>query len=165
LTLQDQVAESIEQMRDISYRLRPAILEEFGLALALENLAEETAGQAGLDIKTRFNLNCKLPSEIETAFYRIAQETLTNVIRHAEARRVEIELLQTPLGVCLRVEDDGSGFNPDEVVHNLAQPHLGLINIQERAEMLGGSIAVYSAPGAGTSVQVRIPIMDPQVQV
>ena len=164
LTMQDLVADSIEQVRELSYRLRPATLEEFGLALALENLAAEMVGKAGLEVKTCFNLNCNLPSDVETTFFRIAQESLTNVIRHAEARRVEIELAQTPLGVCLRIEDNGKGFDPDEIIHRKALPHLGLISIQERAEMLGGSLAVYSAPGEGTSVQVRIPILDPQVQ-
>lgn len=163
LTMQDLVADSIEQVRELSYRLRPATLEEFGLALALSNLANEMLDKTGLQVKTCFNLNCSLPSEIETAFYRIAQESLTNVIRHAEASQVEIELLQTPLGVCLRIEDNGKGFDPDEVIHRKASPHLGLISIQERAEMLGGSLAVYSAPGAGTSVQVRIPITETEV--
>jgi signal transduction histidine kinase len=160
LTMEDLVSDTIEQIRELSYRLRPAILEEFGLALALKNLAEEMAGKAGLEVVTHFDLDRSLPSEVETAFYRIAQESLTNAIRHAVATRIEIELLQTPLGVCLRIEDDGKGFDPDDVVHQKSQPHLGLISIQERAEMLGGSVAVYSAPGAGTSVQIRIPILE-----
>ncbi len=165
ITMQELVADSIEQVRELSYALRPATLEDFGLARALENLVEDMASKAGLGVKTNLTLDCALPSEVETAFYRIAQESLTNVIRHAEAKQVEIELLHTPLGICLRIEDDGKGFDPENIIRQKDSPHLGLISIQERAEMLGGSLAVFSAPGAGTSVQVRIPLVDTQVQV
>ncbi len=164
ITMQELVADSIEQVRELSYALRPATLEDFGLARALENLVEDMASKAGLEVKTILTMDCILPSEVETAFYRIAQESLTNVIRHAEAKQVEIELLHTPLGICLRIEDDGKGFDPDDIIHQKDTPHLGLISIQERAEMLGGSLAVFSAPGAGTSIQVRIPLVDTQVQ-
>lgn len=156
--LQALAAGSIEQVRDLSYELRPATLEEFGLARALETLLSETARAAGLTVHTHLVLNCSLPKAVETALYRIAQESLSNLLRHAGAQRCEVELMETPLGVALRVEDDGCGFDSNHLPAQADRRHLGLISMQERAEMLGGSLVVASAPGAGTSVQVRIPL-------
>ncbi|MEP7355610.1 MAG: sensor histidine kinase, partial [Anaerolineales bacterium] len=156
--LQDLAAGSIEQVRDLSYELRPATLQEFGLARALETLLAETARPAGVEVQTHFALHRSLPKEVETALYRIAQESLTNVLRHAGAHRLAVELSETPLGVALRLEDDGCGFDPNRLPTQVDRRHLGLISMQERAEMLGGTLVVYSAPGAGTSVQVRVPV-------
>lgn len=159
-SLQAQVAGSIEQVRELSYRLRPATLEEFGLARALQNLAEEMVTGTDLELHMNLNGDYTLPAAVEIALYRIAQESLTNILRHSKAKRVEIELQKTPLGVCLRIDDDGEGFDPDQIPHHAGQTHLGLISIRERAEMLGGSLMVYSAQGSGTSIQVRIPIVE-----
>lgn len=156
--LQNLAAGSIEQVRDLSYELRPATLQEFGLARALETLLSETARPAGLTVHAHLTLTRSLPKEVETALYRIAQESLNNLLRHAGARHLEVELVETPLGVALRLEDDGCGFDPNRLPAQTERRHLGLISMQERAEMLGGSLVVYSAPGAGTSVQVRIPL-------
>ncbi len=156
--LQNLAAGSIEQVRDLSYELRPATLQEFGLARALETLLSETARPAGLAVHTHLALARSLPKEVETALYRIAQESLNNLLRHAGAQHLEVELVETPLGVALRLEDDGCGFDPNRLPAQTERRHLGLISMQERAEMLGGSLMVYSAPGAGTSVQVRIPL-------
>ncbi len=156
--LQALVADSIEQVRDLSYQLRPATLEEFGLARALEHLVNETVRQAGLEVVTNLSVRRNVPAEIQTALYRIAQEGLANILKHAHAWRVEVELLETPFGVALRIEDNGRGFDPSSVAQRVDRPHLGLIGMQERVELLGGTLTVEAAPGAGTSVQVRIPI-------
>jgi len=103
-----------------------------------------------------------VPAEIQTALYRIAQEGLANILKHAHAWRVEVELLETPFGVALRIEDNGRGFDPSSVAQRVDRPHLGLIGMQERVELLGGTLTVEAAPGAGTSVQVRIPIPEEQ---
>jgi signal transduction histidine kinase len=158
VSLQDQVSSSIEQVREISYSLRPAMLEEFGLALALENLLEDMAEKVGLSVQSRLDLNVKLPTQIEMALYRIAQESLTNIIRHAAADQIAVELSSIPYGVYLRIEDNGAGFEPDQVLQKKGPHHLGLISMQERAEMLGGTLTVASAPGAGTCVEARIPV-------
>ncbi len=159
--LQALVADSIEQVRDLSYQLRPATLEEFGLARALEHLVNETVGKAGLDVASHLVIQRSLPTEIETALYRIAQEGLANILKHAHAWRVEVELVDTPTGVAFRLDDNGRGFDPDTVAQRDDRPHLGLIGMQERVELLGGSLTIQAAPGAGTSVQVRIPIVEP----
>jgi signal transduction histidine kinase len=157
--LQSLVAGSIEQIRDLSYRLRPPNLEEFGLARALQHLAEDMVKGSGIVLATDMDGRLSLPEDVETALFRIAQESLTNSLRHARAGRIEIELKETPLGICLRVEDDGEGFDPGKMPDKNRQPHLGLIGIQERVEMLGGSMNVYTGLGAGTSLQVRIPLV------
>ncbi len=155
----ESVSETIEQVQEISYRLRPAALEEFGLELALQTLIEETAGEAGLQTEYHHDLGGQsLSPDVETTLYRIAQEGLTNVVRHAEATRLLVELTVIPYAVCLRIEDDGQGFDPEALTTDDSRQRLGLIDMQERAEMQGGSLLVYSAPGAGTSVQVRMPL-------
>jgi signal transduction histidine kinase len=155
----DSVSETIEQVREISYRLRPAALEEFGLELALQTLIDAMAGEAGLEVEYHHSLEGRsLPPDVETMLYRIVQESLTNVLRHAEATRVLVELTVIPYAVCLRVEDNGKGFDPETLPAEQSRRRLGLIDMQERAEMQGGSLLVYSAPGAGTSVQVRVPL-------
>lgn len=160
--LQDLVADSIEQVRDLSYQLRPATLEEFGLSRALDHLLKETVRQAGLEVVAELQVRRSLPGDVETALYRIAQEGLSNILKHAHAWRVEVELVETPFGVALRIEDNGRGFDPTSVAQRADRPHLGLIGMQERVELLGGTLTVEAAPGAGTSVQVRIPIPEGQ---
>jgi len=151
-------SETIEKVRDVSHRLRPAALEELGLEVALRTLAEEMLGDVGAAMDCQFQLEGRrLPFEIETNLYRITQEGLTNIVRHANADKVLIELLTLPHAIGLRIEDNGDGFAPEAVNNKDNQHRLGLISMQERAEMLGGSLIVQSNPGQGTSVQVRIP--------
>jgi two-component system sensor histidine kinase UhpB len=157
--VQGLVSETIEQIRDLSYRLRPAALEQFGLSVALETLVKDMAEEAGLDTHCQFDLGAQqLTPEIEVTLYRIAQEGLTNVVRHADASRLEIELTATAVAVFMRIEDDGKGFAPHQVTLTLGQRHLGLISIDERASIVGGKLDVYSAPGKGTALHVMIPI-------
>ena len=99
-----------------------------------------------------------MPFEIETSLYRIAQESLTNIVNHAEAQCVMIELLHLPSAVSLQIKDDGRGFGGQFSVSKSDQQRLGLISMQERAEMLGGSFLIETSRGLGTSVQVRIPV-------
>jgi len=153
------ISQTIEQMRGIAYRLRPAALEEFGLDVALRSLVEEFASEASFVSECRLDLGGRrLPSDVETTLYRIAQESLTNVVRHAWANRVLVELVALPYAVGLRIEDDGQGFDSNDIASRGEKRRLGLIGMQERAEMLGGSLVVQSAPSAGTSIQVRLPI-------
>jgi len=155
-----EVSTTIERVRGIAYRLRPAALEELGLHVALRTLAEDMTGEAGLELQFVSSLGGqRLPREVETALYRIAQEGLTNVVRHADCRRVHVELVRLPYTVCLQIEDNGRGFDPNQLAHRKGSPRLGLIGIRERAENLGGSVAVLSASDSGTSLQVRIPLL------
>ncbi len=156
----DIVAETIDQLRDLSYRLRPAALEEFGLPVALKTLVDDIADEAGLTINCHLDLNgVTLPSGVEVTLYRIAQECLTNIIRHAQANNVVINLEQSGDSLCMRVEDDGIGFSPHQITAVSGQRHLGIVSMYERAAIVGGKLDVFSAPGQGTTILVNIPIL------
>jgi signal transduction histidine kinase len=157
--IQDAVSETIEQIRDLAYRLRPAALDEFGLVKALETLIFDMTH--GMDLDAPYTIDIpesKLTSEIEVVMYRIAQEALTNIIRHARARKVKLNLFVVDAGIKMSIEDDGVGFNPEEVSRGDGEKHLGLISMRERAEILNGTLEVYTAVGKGTTIEVFIPV-------
>lgn len=159
--MEDIVSQIIEQIRRLSYRLRPAALEEFGLSTALETLMQETAKNSDLKVSCACNLeNLKLPEEIEVTLYRITQEGLTNVLRHASAAEVRLELKSIKDGIQLCIEDDGIGFSPAHLPGEPGKRHLGLVSMRERAEMLGGTLDVYTAPQEGTTIRVFIPLQE-----
>ncbi len=156
----DLVAETIDQLRDLSHRLRPAALEEFGLPVALETLVDDISREAGLNTTCHLDLNgIDLPSGIEVTLYRIAQECMTNIMRHAQASTVTIELAQSGDTVSMRIEDDGIGFDPHQITAVSGQRHLGIVSMYERAAIVGGQLEVYSAPGQGTAIHVNVPIL------
>jgi signal transduction histidine kinase len=157
----DVVAETIEQVRELSYRLRPAALEEFGLPVALKTLANDMAEEAGLEVQCQIDSDSfHLPAGIEVTLYRIAQEALTNVLRHAKARRIQVELTYSADEVWMRIVDDGQGFLPHLSPAELREHHLGLISMEERAAIAGGRLEIDSAPGKGTIVNVYIPVLE-----
>jgi signal transduction histidine kinase len=155
----DTTSDTIEYLRELSHRLRPVVLEEFGLQVALQMMVVEVGQHSGLEIHYSNNLDdSKLPHEIETVIYRVTQESLTNVIRHAQAQSVQIDLNVADASVQLRVEDDGRGFDPDQVDISDGRQRLGLLGIKERVEMIGGSFEVFSTHGQGTTIQLETPI-------
>src|SRR5579859_341124 len=89
--------------------------------------------------------------------YRVAQEALTNVARHAHAARVDISIEKLSNGICMKIKDDGKSFEVDRVLHAKKNKRLGLLGMRERVEMVGGSLAVESAPGKGTTIRAQIP--------
>ncbi len=157
--IQNIVSQTIDQIRDLSYSLRPPALEEFGLGAAVLALAEELTRQTHIKIQCNCQLDKKISTEVETVLYRIAQEGLTNVIRHAEASRVTIELEERPHTYYLKIEDDGIGFDPSNIPVDKEKRHLGLIGMNERAELIGGRLEVYSTLEAGTIIVVNVPIL------
>lgn len=162
---QELVAATIEQVRDLSYRLRPAALEEFGLAVALRTLVAETIEDAGLESRCRLEIgSVLLPHGVEVSLYRIAQEALTNVLRHAQAERVAVELTAYNGGVSLQIHDDGCGFTPHQPTVQNGKRHLGLISMTERAQMVGGRLQVVSAPGQGATIRVDVPLSAPVLE-
>jgi signal transduction histidine kinase len=160
------VSETIEQVRELSYRLRPAELEEFGLAVALETLVDEMAVEAGLQARCDLQLDeARLAPGVDVTLYRIAQEALTNVVRHAQAACVAVTLRQEGEQVLLRIEDDGRGFAPYPLPVTAGNGRdvadrrsLGLISMQERTAIAGGRFDVFTAPGEGTAVEVWVPV-------
>ncbi len=162
--MQEIVSQTIEEIRELSYRLRPAVLEEFGLPLALEGLTQEITKNTGLQISCLCEFEHEqLSKEIEMALYRIAQEGLTNILKHAHAIHVKLELKRVDDTAHMCIEDDGVGFDPNRLPLQPGKRHLGLISMQERAEMLGGTVDVYTAPNQGTTIQVLIPILSEKV--
>jgi signal transduction histidine kinase len=151
-------------MRDthrLAWELRPAALDDFGLAIALRRYADEWAALSGVPVDFHSQgMNAhRLPPEIESTLYRITREALTNVFRHAKARRVSILVERRAEQVSLIVEDDGQGFDAGATLGaSTTESKLGLLGMQERATLAGGSLEIESSPGAGTTVFVRLPL-------
>jgi PAS domain S-box-containing protein len=150
------VDQAIGQVRHLSLDLRPSVLDDLGLEAALRWYADRQIRLAGLDIRLDIHLGGRrLPAELETACFRVVQEALTNVFRHAHARRVWIEL-QRRATVELTIRDDGIGFDPRTARQRSAEgASFGLLGMQERVELLGGELDVESRPGHGASIRVR----------
>lgn len=147
----------LAEMRALIFELRPESLEAEGLAAALIKQAAAIRARHGLEVNTFFCEEPAAPLAVKEALYRIAQEALNNVIKHAQATRVELCLDQTETGLTLDVRDNGVGFDA-------AGPfpgHLGLMSMRERAEHLGGVFTIESAPGAGSLIRVHIPEVFP----
>ena len=144
---------NLEDARRAVLDLRAAPLENRTLSEALEALAKEIGSEAGPDIRIRSIGEHPLSARIEAGLYRIAQEAMNNVVEHADAKKVLVELTSTPDYATLAIEDNGCGF---EVEGGMEGRH-GLIGMRERARLLGGSLIVESAPGRGTRLEIRIP--------
>lgn len=145
-----------DQLRRLSHELRPTILDDLGLVPALRFLADGVARRSGLSIQVRSSLASRCPPKVEIAVYRIAQEALNNVSRHARAREVQIELLPVADGIECRIQDDGVGFDMRSMQPG-SGTGLGLLGARERLAALGGALAIDSVPGRGTKLLLKIP--------
>jgi PAS domain S-box-containing protein len=155
---------ALQQVRELSFDLRPSLLDHLGLVAALRWYVDREAKRAGLMSEVVAGpVETRLPPELETACFRIAQEALTNVVRHAQARQVWVELRQRGAELHLVIRDDGIGFDVRAVQSRpVSDLHLGLQGIQERALIVGGQIDITSIPGQGTEVQARLPLTSPR---
>jgi signal transduction histidine kinase len=152
--LRELVVATLQDVRRLAVELRPSVLDDFGLVPALEHLTSSFAEQTGIAVDFGAALGeHRLPGEVETALYRIVQESLTNVVKHAEAQRVSISLTRMEGSVKAVVEDDGTGFDPA-----IVDGGIGLIGMQERLALLGGRLRVESRPGAGTTIAADVPV-------
>jgi signal transduction histidine kinase len=148
------VDEAMAHARDFSVELWPAILDDLGLVPALRHLAERHARWSGIMVKLEQDPVGRLPFAIEAACFRIAQQALTNVVRHAHAKTVEIRLRAHPGALELTVSDDGRGFDaPRATGRAAAEGSLGLLGMRERASLAGGRLTIDSAPNEGTTVR------------
>jgi signal transduction histidine kinase/ligand-binding sensor domain-containing protein len=151
-------ADSIDEVRKVSYGLRPYQIDRLGLTRALEALMEQTADASAIAIATAIGeVDGLLAPDAEINVYRIVQEAVSNLVRHAQARTAHVEVGVSERELAIRVDDDGVGFDPDAVA-NSRRGGLGLSGIAERARLLGGRVAVRSASGRGTSIVVAIPL-------
>jgi signal transduction histidine kinase len=152
--LRELVVATLQDVRRLAVELRPAALDDFGLVSALERLTETFAEQTGLTVDFESALGSgRLPSDTETALYRIVQESLTNVVKHARARRVSVSLTRRDGLVNAVIEDDGIGFDP---VH-AREDSFGLGGMRERVALLDGSFEVESSSDRGTTIAVEVP--------
>jgi signal transduction histidine kinase len=149
------INEMMKAVRKISHELRPGLLDELGLVSALEWYCKDFEKKTG--IKTSFITefsDTDLPDKIRTGLFRIFQESLTNVARHAEAKRTDVSLSLQDHELVLLIEDDGKGFNTTDIGHH----KLGILGMKERAIMMGGTYTIHSSRGKGTITDVIVPI-------
>lgn len=156
--LRKTVGQTLEEVHSLALQLRPSVLDDLGLPAAIERQVVDCRQRYHLEIDLAIHGldNRRLPAEVETTLYRVVQEALTNVARHANASRVSVLLEGRSNAVRVIVEDDGSGFEPGAV--SAERGHLGLYGMRERAELLGGTLEIESKPGKGTSIFVTIPL-------
>lgn len=150
---------ALEQARELSRGLWPSQLDDLGLAAALRSMAGrlQHTGQTRITVDAPEALP-PLPSSLATTCYRVAQEALTNVIRHADAQQAAIRLMTDHRQICLEVADDGKGFAAADALATAGQRSLGLLGMQERAALAGGALTVDSQPGSGTRVTLCLPL-------
>jgi len=161
-SLRELVHKTLEDVHHIAVELRPNVLDDLGLNAALEKYIAEYESKAGIrvDLHIAASARRRWAPEIETAAYRIAQEALANVIRHARAKNACIVVSCKDSRLSLVVEDDGVGFNPDDTMRKSPELRLGLFGMYERAALIGGSLTVESEPGRGTTVFLEVPVKD-----
>src|SRR5262245_47488261 len=149
----------VERVRDLSLNLRPPLLDEMGLVPALKGYLESQSDLTGLQIEVHGESPQELPGEVEITAFRVAQEAVTNAIRHGAASRIVVGVSNGAGGLEITVEDDGKGFDARAAIEGpTTGKNLGLLGMQERARMLGGRFELESAPGKGTRVRIRIPL-------
>ena len=153
--LRELVVTTLQDVRRLAVELRPKALDDFGLVPALERLVETFQEQTGIEVIMEPQLGQeRLPSEIETALYRIIQEALTNVVKHAQASRVSIVLSRRGNSVSVVFEDDGRGFAVDET----REDGLGLLGMKERLSLLDGRLQIESSSAGGTTLVAEVPV-------
>jgi signal transduction histidine kinase len=144
----------LEETRRALKALRASPLDDLGLALAISNMARESAARAKINLNLLMTDTIPaLTPDIEQCVYRIAQEAVTNVINHAQAKNLLLKLEYADRKVTLEVHDDGIGFNADSIGEF---GHLGLVGMRERAQLIGGSLNITSKPGEGTAILLKV---------
>lgn len=158
LSMRELVRSVEDQLRLLSHETRMPALEEIGLACALESLGKSTALRWGTKVVVKATCRTRLPPGSEAHLYRIAQEAITNAVRHGRPRRIVLRLSKYGDKVLLSVADDGQGFDLAQTLAVRADRGIGLIGIQERVEAIEGTLSVESAPGKGTTITVIAPL-------
>jgi signal transduction histidine kinase len=149
-----QVLETLHAVRRLATELRPKALDDYGLVPAVKRLAESFVEQTGLvlDVEARLG-DARFPSDVETALYRMVQEALTNVVKHAQARHVSIVLSADHRAITMLIEDDGRGFDPEH-----ARDGMGLDGMRERLALIDGKLTIESRLGGGTTLVAKVPL-------
>jgi signal transduction histidine kinase len=152
------VEKSVNIVHQFARELRPAVLDDLGLIPALHSFMKLFTTRTGVRSHlTAFAGVEQLDTARRTVLYRVAQEALTNVGRHAQASRVEVSIKKLPEGICMKIKDDGKSFQVDRLLHGRGSKRLGLLGMRERLEMVGGHFDIESMPGKGTTIIAQIP--------
>ena len=145
--------DAVQNVREVSQLLRPSILDDFGLNASLRWLAEGFAERTGKEVRITSSFTGRLDGTAETQIFRIAQEALTNIARHADATEVDVDFSSVDDQVVLEVRDNGRGMNTEVSCHGS-----GMVGMRARARAIGASLVVRSRPGNGVSVLLKLPI-------
>jgi two-component system NarL family sensor kinase len=160
MKLREMLGQTAEEVERITRNLRPGVLDQLGLVAVLRGTSTEFAERTGVAVKLAcVELTARLPADMELMLYRILQEALKNVEKHAQARHVAVQLIKQDGSVQLTIKDDGIGFDAKHhATRRKGKRVLGMLGMQERAAYVGGALTVKSGPRAGTEVEVRIPL-------
>jgi signal transduction histidine kinase len=155
--VQEQLRAEINGLRRMMKELRPPALDERGLEAALRDYVGRVAEEHGLDGSVESQIAGRLPPTLDTILYRVAQEAITNVVKHARARGFSLALQAMNGRIEMDIRDDGVGFDPEDGARKASRGHYGLIGMRERVASAGGALAVESRPGEGTCIHVVLP--------
>jgi len=159
LEIKKQINRTYQEIRRLSHRLHPALLSDLGLEPALDAYLKNISEHCDLQIDFKMTgFEKRVNFDIESVLYRLAQEALTNTIKHACATRFELSIIKSYPNIIFRAQDNGIGFNAKKFMRN--KPTLGLLSMRERAAMLGGKFALRTSKGAGVGIRIEIPIME-----
>jgi signal transduction histidine kinase len=153
------VTKAVETVHRFAQDLRPAMLDEIGLVPSLVSFLRGFHKPKSLQIQFRaYAREVPLDNEKRTVLYRVAQEALVNVAKHAGATKVEVTVLEVPKGVCLQIADNGKSFDVERMKKREMGKHLGLVSMRERVGMVGGHFSIESKKGTGTTIRATVPL-------
>jgi two-component system sensor histidine kinase UhpB len=156
-------SDMLEELRKNIWDLRPTILDDLGLVPAIRWYARMRLEAIGVQVNFDLDEHIRFEPYLETLLFRISQEAVANVLRHAQADKVDLRLKMDQFRICFEVHDNGRGFNVEKTVEEaVSRKQLGLLGIQERASLVGGEVRIDSLPGQGTCLQVLIPLLSDQ---
>ncbi|MGH7687172.1 MAG: ATP-binding protein [Candidatus Dormibacteria bacterium] len=155
--IEDAVTETISRLRALLFRLEAAPVEQVGLVRAISRFVAEVFPESEPQVRVTSTMTKELDGSMHIVLYRVAQEALSNVLKHARSKKVTVQIADAVGGVQLTVSDDGVGFNPSEAIRHALPGHLGMRSMHERAVVAGGSLEIDSKPGAGTTVRCWLP--------
>lgn len=154
------IDKTIEQIRDISLNLRPSLLDNLGLKSAIKWYIEKQKSKAGIDIEYELDFDQeKLDPDYAITIFRIIQESITNIVRHAKAKKVFLSIKEEENSILINIEDDGVGFDVENIWNEVKEGRaLGILGIKERVELLKGNLEIKSGKGEGTRIKITFPL-------
>jgi signal transduction histidine kinase len=158
---QQLVEHSVNIVHRFARELRPTVLDDLGLIPALHTFMKSFKEETGIHVSlSAFAAVEQVNGDKRTVLFRVAQEALTNVARHAQASHAEVRIQKLDGVICMKIKDNGKGFQEERVLHAKKNKRLGLLGMRERLEMVGGNIAIESTPGEGTTIEAQVPLID-----